>query len=198
MRPYSGILTAAGYSSRMGSLNALLPWKGTTLIRHQVSALKDGGCSEGVVVVGYRSQDIRSELSDQEVVYAENPNYQSGRVSSIKAGINASSTKSRGFVLLGVDQPRTISIVSELLRTHIEHDSLLTSPRYEGRGGHPVIFSSRLRDEILYISEKNRGLREVFDRHRPDMNKVISSDPIVRLDLNTYQQYEQAREFYGT
>ena len=198
MLPYSGILTAAGYSSRMGSLKALLPWKGTTLIRHQVSALKDGGCSEVVVVVGYRSQDIRSELSDQEVVYAENPNYQSGRVSSIKAGIAASSTKSRGFVMLGVDQPRTISIVSELLRTHIEHDSLLTSPRYEGRGGHPVIFSSQLRDEILYISEKKRGLREVFDRHRPDMNKVISSDPIVRLDLNTYQQYEQAREFYGT
>ena len=130
MLPYSGILTAAGYSSRMGSLKALLPWKGTTLIRHQVSALKDGGCSEVVVVVGYRSQDIRSELSDQEVVYAENPNYQSGRVSSITAGIAASSTKSRGFVLLGVDQPRTISIVSELLSTHIEHDSLLTSPRY--------------------------------------------------------------------
>ena len=74
MLPYSGILTAAGYSSRMGSLKALLPWKGTTLIRHQVSALRDGGCREVVVVVGYRSQDIRSELSDQEIVYAENPN----------------------------------------------------------------------------------------------------------------------------
>jgi molybdenum cofactor cytidylyltransferase len=35
------ILLAAGESSRMGQLKALLPWQGTTLIEHQINTI---GC----------------------------------------------------------------------------------------------------------------------------------------------------------
>ena len=49
---YTAILTAAGYSSRMGNMKALLPWHGTSLILHQISILRSAGCEEIVVVVG--------------------------------------------------------------------------------------------------------------------------------------------------
>ena len=181
----------------MGVLKPLLPWKGTTLIRHQVTILRHGGCGEIVVVIGHRSEDVKSELFDQEVIFVQNSDYQSGRVSSVKAGIQAANPESNAFVLLGVDQPRTQGVISKLINSHDVSESVITSPRFEFRGGHPVIFSSSIRAEMLCISEETEGLRSVFDKYRNEMNEVGFEDPIISLDLNTYEEYEKARMIYG-
>ena len=76
-------------------------------------------------------------------------------------------------------------------------DALITSPRYEGRGGHPLLFSATLRGELESITDEGQGVREVFDVHRGEVNEVMFDDPIVRLDLNTPEEYEAARAKYG-
>ena len=195
---FTGILTAAGYSSRMGALKALLPWKGMTLVRYQVTILKQGGCDEIVLVTGHRSEDIRAELFDLEVSFVENFDYQSGRVSSVKEGIKSASSDTNAFVLLAVDQPRTSDIIDSLINSHATSDPIVTSPRFNSKGGHPVVFSSSIKTEILSISEETEGLRSVFEKYRDEMNEVHFEDPIVRLDLNTYEDYEKARVTYGS
>ena len=195
---FTGILTAAGYSSRMGALKALLPWKGMTLVRYQVTILKQGGCDEIVLVTGHRSEDIRAELFDLEVSFVENSDYQSGRVSSVKEGIKSASSDTNAFVLLAVDQPRTPDIINSLINSHATSDPIVTSPRFNSKGGHPVVFSSSIKTEILSISEETEGLRSVFEKYRDEMNEVHFEDPIVRLDLNTYEDYEKARVTYGS
>ena len=76
MLPVSAILLSAGESSRMGRLKALLPWEGSTLIQYQINALRKAGASEVVVVGGYKSDQILSEIQDQPgVVAIANPNY---------------------------------------------------------------------------------------------------------------------------
>ena len=52
------ILLAAGESSRMGQLKALLPWRGATLIEHQVASLFEGGVDRIVVVVGHEADRL--------------------------------------------------------------------------------------------------------------------------------------------
>ncbi|MQF94116.1 MAG: hypothetical protein FI731_00360, partial [SAR202 cluster bacterium] len=47
------ILLAAGESSRMGQLKALLPWQGATLIEHQLHSLLNAGIDRVVVVLGH-------------------------------------------------------------------------------------------------------------------------------------------------
>ena len=195
---FTGILTAAGYSSRMGALKALLPWKGMTLVRYQVTILKQGGCDEIVLVTGHRSEDIRAELFDLEVSFVENFDYQSGRVSSVKEGIKSASSDTNAFVLLAVDQPRTPDIINSLINSHATSDPIVTSPRFNSKGGHPVVFSSSIKTEILSITEETEGLRSVFEKYRDEMNEVHFEDPIVRLDLNTYEDYEKARVTYGS
>ena len=74
-----------------------------TLVRYQVTILKQGGCDEIVVVTGHRSEDIQAELFDLEVSFVENPDYQSGRVSSVKEGIKSSSVDTNSFVLLATN-----------------------------------------------------------------------------------------------
>ena len=196
MSHVTAILTAAGYSSRMGCSKALLPWKETTLIRHQVCSLRRGGCREVVVVLGHRADELYSELVGHDVTLAKNADYETGRLSSIKCGIEAASLEADCYVLLGVDQPRHHSVIESLIKSHVATESLITSPRFENKGGHPVIFSSKLRKEILTLDEGDGGLRKVFNEYRDVVNEVRFPDPEIRLDLNTMEEYETAVSLY--
>ena len=101
-----------------------------------------------------------------------------------------------GILLLAVDQPRPSEIISKVIRAHVEANAVITSPRFEGHGGHPLIFSASLRAELAAISEERQGIREVFQAHRNDILEVPIVDPVVRLDLNTPEEYERAKRLY--
>ncbi len=126
-----------------------------------------------------------------------NPDYLQGKTTSIKAGLRAISPSADAILLLAVDQPRTDAIVSAVVRAHASGDHLITSPRYKGHGGHPLIFSASLRDELACISEKRQGIREVFQAHRDSVQEYALNDPQIRLDLNTPEAYEDAVWRYG-
>ncbi len=197
MRFISAVLTAAGLSSRMGRPKPLLPWRGKTLVESQIHALLDAGASEVIVVLGHRAEEVSPYVSGDAVRGVINSEYTDGRASSIRAGLDAVSPDARDIIIMGVDQPRAPQIVSRVISAHVSANALLTSPRYRGRGGHPLIFSARLLPELSRISEQNQGLREVFERHRSEITEVHFDDPAVRLDLNTPEAYDKAYEIYG-
>ena len=181
----------------MGRPKPLLQWRGTTLVEHQVSILLEGGASEVVVVLGHRSEDVAPYVERSGAAYVVNHRYMEGRTSSIKAGLESVPEQAEDIILMGVDQPRTAQIIRRVVEAHTSATALLTSPRLEGRGGHPLMFSTRLLPELRLISEENQGLREVFERHRAEITEVHFNDPIVRLDLNTPDAYESAYQTYG-
>ena len=85
-----GILLAAGESSRMGQLKALLPWRGRALLQHQVSALRDGGAEHVIVVLGHRADELSPLLDGLDgVSWTLNLEYLQGKTTSIKAGLAA-------------------------------------------------------------------------------------------------------------
>ena len=193
----AAVLTAAGLSSRMGRPKPLLPWRGKTLVEHQVDVLREGGVSDIVVVLGHRADEVVAAVERSQARYVINERYRQGRTSSIRAGLEEVPPNATDVLLVGVDQPRTADIVRRVVSAHTTARALLTSPRFRGRGGHPLVFSVELMSELRLISEENQGLREVFERHRAEINEVIFDDPIVRLDLNTPETYEQAYQEFG-
>jgi molybdenum cofactor cytidylyltransferase len=84
-----------------------------------------------------------------------------------------------------------------VIRAHVQNNALITSPRYQGHGGHPLIFSSALKAELEATSEVKQGLRQVFGAHRCEVTEVEFDDPLVGLDINTPEDYEEARSRYG-
>ena len=85
MGPVGALLLAAGESRRMGTLKALLPWRDTTLLRHQVSTLQQAGLSPIVVVVGHRAPEVESHIANVSGVQTvHNPHYMEGKTTSIK------------------------------------------------------------------------------------------------------------------
>ena len=174
-----------------------MPWHGVTLLEHQIRSLLGADVAEVVVVLGHRADEIASYVSGRSVRYVVNPDYKDGKTTSIKAGLEGIASDADAILLLAVDQPRTKGVISSIIEAHVENNALITSPRYQGHGGHPLIFSASLKSELERITEENQGIREVFEAHRDEIFEVVIDDPILRLDLNTPEAYEEAKKRYG-
>jgi molybdenum cofactor cytidylyltransferase len=188
------ILLAAGESRRMGQLKALLPWQGTSLLAHQVEALREAGVDRVVVVLGHRAEELEPVvIGELEVVCVVNPDYLKGKTTSIKTGVKSlRQGYSDTLLLLNVDQPRAADTIRKLLYQHHISSALITIPTYQGKGGHPIVLDASLIDELLSIQEETLGLKAVTQRHQDRVQRVEMDDPEVLWDLNTPEQYREA------
>ena len=193
----SAVLLSAGESTRMGQLKALLPWHGKTLLQHQVQLLLEAGAREVVVVLGHRAVDLVAHVRGVQAHSVFNPDYPKGKTTSIKLGLRSLSPGADGVLLLAVDQPRTGGIVKRILEEHHRSGALITSPVYQGHGGHPVVFSARLLPELLAIEEATQGVRAVLERHQGDIQRVPFDTPLVTLDVNSPEDYEEALRLFA-
>ena len=191
------MLLAAGESSRMGQPKALLPWRGQTLLEWQISSLARAGVGETVVVLGHLAEQVapyvRGIPSLRSVV---NHQYRKGKTTSIKAGVSNIDSSAEGVLILAVDQPRPWEVLSQIIQAHLREGASITVPTYEGRRGHPPIFASALFPKIRAISEKTLGLRQVMADHGTEVNEVEADSAVVLLDLNSPQDYEEARKLF--
>ena len=198
MAVISAILTAAGESTRMGTPKPLLEWKGVPLIQYQISMLIEAGLSEIIVVLGHEKESMEPLVHGDGVHSVYNPDYRLGRSTSVRIGAENVTLNSKAILLLGVDQPRSPDMVSKIIDFHMDKGLLITSPEYNGRGGHPIIFSSKLKDELTTVTEKYEGVRKIFISHNDQISKFICEDPMVRLDMNTPNEYSDAHRRYGS
>lgn len=180
----------------MGRPKPLLPWSGSTLVQYQIRCLLDGGVNEIVVVLGHEAGAVARYVSGPTIRVVVNPNYRRGRSTSVKVGLQVMSSHAEAVLLLAVDQPSTPEIVSALITSHVKNKAQITAPNHADRGGHPLIFSAQLFDELATISEEHKGIREIFQRHRSTVNKVPIRDPMISLDLNTPEEYKKAFAWY--
>lgn len=196
--PLAVILLAAGESSRMAGPKQLLPWHGLPLIRYQMDqALAVPGVGEVVVVLGHDADALRSLVemahTTSDIRIVVNSQYQEGKSTSIQAGLRAIQSNPQGVLVLAVDQPRPAPLLAALAAAHSRAGALISVPTFQGKHGHPPLFSLRLLPELLAISEEREGLREVLTRHRGEVQAVSVDSPIVLTNLNTEEEYRRAR-----
>lgn len=179
----------------MGQPKALLDWQGVPLVQHQVRSLIDSGVGQVIAVLGHRAESIRPFVeSDTGAEVVVNLSYKTGKSSSVRAGLKMLNSEAAHIMIISVDQPRPPKLLSEVLKAHLRHGSVITYPVYQGRGGHPVLFSRGLLPELMGISEARKGLREVIERHSAEVNRVPVDDPEAILDMNTVEDYRRAVE----
>ena len=188
----SGVLLAAGMSTRMGEPKALLDWGGEPLVRYQIRQLREAGADEVIVVLGHRGDDIHRELRGLEYRGVLNPTYQLGRAGSLRAGAKAVSPEAEAIVVLNVDQPRPAALIRAVIEARAgEPSAAAARPEHGGRHGHPVVLAGRLRGELLEASDADAGLRGVLAAHA-DAIVDAPADEACLLDLNTREEYEAA------
>lgn len=187
----SGILMAAGQSTRMGTQKALLDWGGETLVRYQVRQLKEAGADEIIVVVGFGSDEIHRDIRGLGARVVLNPRYQLGRAGSLQIAAKAVDRATDAIIILNVDQPRTADLI-RIVTAEISDTVKVAQPICGDHRGHPVVVAGSLRDELIAASDDGEGLRGILDAHR-DHAKYVETDDACLLDINTPADYEAAK-----
>ena len=127
--------------------------------------------------------------------WALNPDYLQGKTTSLKTGVAAiTGQQISDVLLLNVDQPRSADTVRTLLERHLASSYQITIPTHGGKGGHPIFISANLLPELAGIEEESQGLKAVVRRHAEATERFELDDPGVLWDLNTPEQYQNARE----
>ena len=195
----AAVLLAAGESTRMGEMKALLPWtSGATLIAHQAGALARAGYDPLVVVLGHRADELRAELRGApQAVVVENERYREGRATSIVAGVRALPDGVDAVLVVSVDQPRSDALLASLREAWAAERPAFAAPSLGERAGHPPLFGASLLPELLAVTEEGEGLREVVSRHRGERLLVPTDDPLALTNLNTRDDYESALRVAG-
>jgi molybdenum cofactor cytidylyltransferase len=157
-------ILAAGRGSRLGgdASKPLLEWRGQPLVAWAVAAALDSGLAPVVVVVGYRGDEVRAELADRDVQVVDNPEWEEGIASSLRAALAALTPRSDvEAVCVGLaDQPfvgpgayrrlteaaaTTAAVVGELAVAE------LAVATYHGQPGNPVRLARSLWPEAMEL-----------------------------------------------
>jgi molybdenum cofactor cytidylyltransferase len=122
-----------------------------------------------------------------------NPDWQQGQLSSIQAALRSLPPGlTDGILLCLVDQPLiTEKLVAELVEKFYSAGKLILLPTYHGRRGHPVIFSSKLYQELL-DAPLDLGARAVVWAHPVDVLEVPTNEEGVILNLNDPEALRRA------
>lgn len=195
------LLLAAGESRRMGSPKALLPWQRTTLLDHQITALRKAGVDRVVVILGHNPEALKPMVENRDgVSWTVNLLYAQGKTTSIKAGLSELGAAQRGdtsisaILILNVDQPRSSETIQAVLRRHREAGKLVTIPTFSGKGGHPIALDPSLLPELRSIVEENFGVKAVVQAHADSVHRTEMPTAEVLWDLNTPEEYQAALE----
>lgn len=181
----SALLLAAGRAIRMGRPKQLLPFGKSTILEQAIDNLLGSQVDEIVVVVGHRAEEIAKVVALKLVKLVVNPDYTQGMSTSIIAGLNAVNNQAQAFMIALGDEPLIDSrTVNRLIEAFCHHDTGIVIPTYQGRRGHPVIFTRKYRRELLAL-KGDIGGRKVIGDHPGDVLEVAMNCRGIYLDIDT-------------
>ena len=192
----TGIVLAAGRSSRMGSPKALLDFRGEPFVLRILEALEALDLKTRVVVVGpgVEAQEIRGALVRHDCLVVENADVEGGPIASLRAGLKAiQKVAPSGALVWPVDLPHVrVDTVERLLEVFRRNNPFAVVPRFGARRGHPIVWGAAAFGELASSAAATEGgARAVIHAHQSDIREVPVDDPAVIDDLNTREDYER-------
>jgi molybdenum cofactor cytidylyltransferase len=159
----AGVVLAAGASTRLKRAKQLVRWRGKPLVWHALQAARSGGLQPIVVVVGADGNEVRKALSGEEVIVVENPDWEQGQSTSVRAGLSAIVDQTEGAVFLLSDMPLVGSdLVRALAERHRRTLAPIIVPKIDDRRANPVLFDRDAFAELMDL-HGDVGGRALFE-----------------------------------
>lgn len=192
----SGIILAAGASTRLGRPKQLLPVDGKPLLQHVLDEASAAGIDELVLVLGHEASAVRAAITlppDTRVVV--NDEYAAGQSTSLRAGLRAADERSEAAaVLLGDCYGLTRDLIAQVVAHHQGGAAPITRPLYASPSGkpvpgHPVVLGRSTWAEAEKI-EGDQGARQLIAAH-PEWVDDIHLDVPAPDDIDTEADYQR-------
>ena len=183
----TGLVLAAGGSSRLGRPKQLLPYRGRPLLEHVLDTARDCQFDQLLCVVGGGMEAVRDAVDLSGVDVVENPVFGEGCSSSIAAALGAVDLRCDVLLLMLGDQP---GVRAPAVRALLAGRGLapLAVCRYADGRGHPLAFSRALFGELSAL-HGDKAVWRLLDRLGAEAADVAVDGPIPP-DVDTWDDYE--------
>jgi molybdenum cofactor cytidylyltransferase len=186
----SGLVLAAGASTRLGQPKQLLPFGSTTLLGWVLTEARAAtALDEVIVVLGGAAVEVRQRVDLAGAKVVENPEFGEGCAASYRTGLAMIDPRAEAVAVLLTDQPGAdrgvIDTVVEAWRRTRDRIMLVS---YRGRKGHPLVFAQSLFGQLAAL-QGDKAAWKIVDVHPRWIGTVPMDRPAPR-DINTWQEYE--------
>lgn len=186
----TGLVLAAGGSSRLGRPKQLLALGGTTLLGHVLSVARCCPFDQLLCVLGGAAERVRTGVDFTGVQVVENPGFGAGCSSSIAAAMDSLDARASVLVLMLGDQPGVRASAVESLLAGRAGAPLAACAYSDGRG-HPLAFARTTFDELRSL-HGDKAVWKLTDRYGEAVAEIPVDGRIPR-DVDTWEDYEAVR-----
>ena len=200
----SGVILAAGESTRMGRDKALLPWPprqtsdpqvgsriSGTMLSVTVTALGQH-CEMVIVVAGKNEAILRPVAEGFGAFVVLNPNPERGQFSSLQTGLREVLNQGRDSAMVTlVDRPPPeAATLAELVDAFGAkgHDVWAVVPEYHGKHGHPILVGREMIEKFLK-APPTANAREIEHAWQERISYLPVNDPMVTMNVDTPGDY---------
>ena len=185
----SGVILAAGRSTRLGRPKQLLLLDGVPIVRITTRNALTSRLSEVVLVVGADAEAVSSAVGDLDQLTVVNPDFALGQSASLRAGLTVVSSDADAVMFLLGDQPEvTTAQINSLINAFEQVQSPIVQPVYGGIPSNPVLFARALFDELATVTG-DEGARSLMKTHAAEIQRVDVSAGPPPGDVDTEEDY---------
>lgn len=183
------VVAAAGRYNEEEGISPFLNIGNTSLIRRIVLILQQAKISPIVVVTGYDALEVEHHLSNYNVVFIHNENYeQSDMFSSAKLGLKFLQDKCDKVFFASLKIPM---FMPHTLEEMIVDGHKIIIPTYEGRNGHPLLLNADVIPSILKY-RGDEGMRGAIEASGYTKEYLQVDDEGVILSTENISYLEEA------
>ncbi len=184
----TGVVLAAGRSSRLGAPKQLLPFRDTTVLGASLNLARSCPFDQIIVTLGRAAAAVARAvpLDGVDVVVADDAG--SGCSSSLLAALPRVDPLATGIVLLLGDQPGMSVVTVERLIAE-GRDSPIAVCRYSDGVGHPFWFHRSAFGELDQL-HGDKGIWKLIESGRVPVRE-LAVDGTVPPDVDTWDDYRR-------
>lgn len=190
------VIVAAGMSSRMHSFKPMLPLAGATVIRTLIGTLQKASVAPIIVVTGRNGQELTEHILDMGVETVMNEDYShTDMFYSACLGLKAIHNRADRVFFLPGDVPLfshySVTAMNEYMD---QYPCEILIPAYNGRQGHPVLFSNSLIGELIAYRGEG-GLKGAIDSSTAKKVIIALPDQGLVMDADNPEDYRRLEQY---
>jgi len=190
----TGLVLAAGGSTRLGQPKQLLPLGSGTLLDHVLSVARGCPFDQLLCVIGGGASEVRAQVDLSGVQVVENVAFGTGCSSSVAAAVGEVDERANVLILMLGDQPGvSVGTVKALLAGR--GGAPLAVCGYTDGRGHPLAFGREMFSDLEEL-HGDKAVWKLMDRLGDRVVQVPVDAPTPR-DVDTWEDYETVRAELG-